>query len=148
MPDIPVKVVALALREQGLIVKRGNPKGIKNISDLSRSTIRFVNRQRGAGTWVLLDYHLKFNGDFSRNDFKGTIKKNILTLELRQRSLRVVQIADFVLQPRHRLLIWNLSHCFKSVMILSFRKNMRMIICWRLSSDFWAAALCERLYLS
>ena len=62
MPDIPVKVVALVRREQGLLLKRGNPKGIKSLEDLSRSTVRFVNRQRGAGTRVLLDHHLKLMG--------------------------------------------------------------------------------------
>jgi putative molybdopterin biosynthesis protein len=59
MPDIQVKVVALVGREQGLIVKRGNPRGIKGLADLTRPEVRFVNRQRGAGTRVLLDYHLK-----------------------------------------------------------------------------------------
>ena len=58
MPDIPVKVVALVGREQGLMVKRGNPKGIKSLDDLTKPEIQFVNRQRGAGTRVLLDYHL------------------------------------------------------------------------------------------
>lgn len=58
MPDIPVKVVALVGREQGLIVQRGNPKGITNLRSLTNSQVRFVNRQRGAGTRVLLDYHL------------------------------------------------------------------------------------------
>ena len=58
MPNIPVKVVALVGREQGLIVKKGNPKGIKGLGDLSRHDVQFVNRQRGAGTRVLLDYHL------------------------------------------------------------------------------------------
>ncbi len=58
MPNIPVKVIALVGREQGLIVKKGNPKGIKGLGDLSRHGIQFVNRQRGAGTRVLLDYHL------------------------------------------------------------------------------------------
>ena len=58
MPGIPVKVVALVGREQGLIVRRGNPKGIKSLEDLTRPEVRFVNRQRGAGTRVLLDYHL------------------------------------------------------------------------------------------
>jgi putative molybdopterin biosynthesis protein len=58
MPNIPVKVVALVGREQGLLVRRGNPKGIKNLEDLTRADIQFVNRQRGAGTRVLLDYHL------------------------------------------------------------------------------------------
>src|SRR6266511_1366033 len=59
MPDIPVKVVALVGRDQGLMVKRGNPKGIKSLKDLVHPNIQFVNRQRGAGTRVLLDYHLK-----------------------------------------------------------------------------------------
>jgi putative molybdopterin biosynthesis protein len=59
MPDIPVKVVALVGREQGLIVNKGNPKGIKNLNDLGRPEVQFINRQRGAGTRVLLDYHLK-----------------------------------------------------------------------------------------
>ena len=62
MPGIPVKVVALARREQGLLLKRGNPKGIKSLDDLRHSAIRFVNRQRGAGTRVLLDYHLNLMG--------------------------------------------------------------------------------------
>lgn len=62
MPGIPVKVVALVGRDQGLIVKKGNPKGIKSLGDLATSSqaggVQFVNRQRGAGTRVLLDYHL------------------------------------------------------------------------------------------
>jgi len=58
MPNIPVKVVALVGRDQGLIVKKGNPKGIKGLGDLTRHEVQFVNRQRGAGTRVLLDYHL------------------------------------------------------------------------------------------
>ncbi|HUI90225.1 MAG TPA: molybdopterin biosynthesis protein [Anaerolineales bacterium] len=62
MPDIPVKVVALARREQGLLLRRGNPKGINSLGDLSRPAVRFVNRQRGAGTRVLLDYHLSRMG--------------------------------------------------------------------------------------
>ena len=58
MPGIPVKVVALVGREQGLIVKKGNPKQVDSLGDLTRPGVQFVNRQRGAGTRVLLDYHL------------------------------------------------------------------------------------------
>jgi putative molybdopterin biosynthesis protein len=58
MPGIPVKVVALVGRKQGLLVKRGNPKGIMGLKDLTKYDVQFVNRQRGAGTRVLLDYHL------------------------------------------------------------------------------------------
>jgi putative molybdopterin biosynthesis protein len=62
LPNILVKVVALVEREQGLLVKGGNPRGIKSLDDLSRPEIRFMNRQRGAGTRVLLDYHLGLKG--------------------------------------------------------------------------------------
>jgi len=62
MPGIPVKVVSLVGRDQGLIVKRGNPKNVKDLGSLTRADIRFVNRQRGAGTRVLLDYHLNLLG--------------------------------------------------------------------------------------
>jgi putative molybdopterin biosynthesis protein len=53
-----VLVVNLAVRHQGLIVKKGNPKNIRTLRDLKRDDVRFVNRQPGAGTRVLLDYHL------------------------------------------------------------------------------------------
>ena len=58
MPNIPVKVIALVGRDQGLLVKRGNPKAIQSLADLTKPNVQFVNRQRGAGTRVLLDYHL------------------------------------------------------------------------------------------
>jgi putative molybdopterin biosynthesis protein len=58
LPEVPVVIVALAYREQGLIVPAGNPKGIGRLEDLRREDVTFVNRQRGAGTRVLLDHHL------------------------------------------------------------------------------------------
>jgi putative molybdopterin biosynthesis protein len=58
MPGIPVRVIALAGRAQGLIVRKGNPKGIRDLSALEDPAVQFINRQRGAGTRVLLDYHL------------------------------------------------------------------------------------------
>jgi putative molybdopterin biosynthesis protein len=62
MPGIPVMLIALAKREQGLMVRRGNPRQVKTLQDLGRSDVNFVNRQRGAGTRVLLDYYLKSSG--------------------------------------------------------------------------------------
>ena len=59
LPDISVKLVHLVLRDQGLIVKRGNPKKIQGIEDLTREDISFINRQGGSGTRILLDYKLK-----------------------------------------------------------------------------------------
>ena len=58
LPGRAVVLVNLVHREQGLIIAPGNPKGITGLADLARDDIRYVNRQRGAGTRVLLDYHL------------------------------------------------------------------------------------------
>jgi putative molybdopterin biosynthesis protein len=58
IPKLPLALVHLARREQGIVVARGNPKSIGNLSDLT-SGIRFVNRQSGSGTRVLLDFELK-----------------------------------------------------------------------------------------
>jgi putative molybdopterin biosynthesis protein len=53
-----VAVVRLVHRDQGLIVAPGNPLGLGGIADLTRAGLRYVNRQRGAGTRVLLDHEL------------------------------------------------------------------------------------------
>jgi putative molybdopterin biosynthesis protein len=59
---VEVLVVNLAIRHQGLIVPRGNPKGLRGVEDLVRDDVAFINRQRGAGTRILLDYHLRQAG--------------------------------------------------------------------------------------
>jgi putative molybdopterin biosynthesis protein len=53
-----IAVVRLVHREQGLLVAPGNPLDLNGVSDLARPGMRYVNRQRGAGTRVLLDYEL------------------------------------------------------------------------------------------
>lgn len=61
LPDLPLKLINLAWREQGLMVAEGNPKNIQTIQDLTRPDVRSINRQREAGTRLLLDYLLKEN---------------------------------------------------------------------------------------
>ncbi|NNF97995.1 MAG: molybdopterin biosynthesis protein [Desulfobacteraceae bacterium] len=59
LPEVPVKLVHLVMREQGLIVPKGNPRGVTGIEDLAGGDIRFINRQGGSGTRILLDYRLE-----------------------------------------------------------------------------------------
>lgn len=59
---VPAVVIAFVRRTQGFIVARGNPKDIRTVADLARPDVRFVNRQAGAGTRVLLDYELALAG--------------------------------------------------------------------------------------
>jgi putative molybdopterin biosynthesis protein len=58
LPGRDVAVVRLVHRDQGLMVAPGNPLGLAGIEDLARPDLRYVNRQRGAGTRVLLDHEL------------------------------------------------------------------------------------------
>ncbi len=62
LKDISVSVFHLVLRDQGLIIPKGNPKGIKGIDDLIRDDVTFVNRQAGSGTRILFDYKLEQSG--------------------------------------------------------------------------------------
>ena len=62
LPGQEIVLVTLVGREQGLIVPSGNPKGLANWQDIARADVQFVNRQRGAGTRVLLDYELDRQG--------------------------------------------------------------------------------------
>ncbi|MBN2061282.1 MAG: helix-turn-helix transcriptional regulator [Deltaproteobacteria bacterium] len=55
-------IVNFCMREQGIILAKGNPKEIKSVADLGRQGIRIVNRSAGTGTRLLLDGELKKAG--------------------------------------------------------------------------------------
>lgn len=58
LPGVGVFLVVLSEREQGLMVPRGNPKNLHSLADLANPDVSFINRQRAAGTRLLLDYEL------------------------------------------------------------------------------------------
>jgi molybdate-binding protein len=62
LPDRDVIVVTLAHREQGLMLAPGNPLGIREIEDLTRPDVDFVNRNAGSGTRIWLDHRLQSAG--------------------------------------------------------------------------------------
>lgn len=59
LPGTPAIIVHLACRMQGFYVAKNNPKGIKDWGDLKRSDITIINREKGSGTRILLDEHLR-----------------------------------------------------------------------------------------
>ena len=56
------KIMAFALRQQGLMVAPGNPLGLQGLSDLTHPPVRFINRSLGTGTRLLLDNSLEAAG--------------------------------------------------------------------------------------
>lgn len=84
-PDGGVTLIKCVNRVQGLMITRGNPKNIYNIIDLSRNDVSYVNRQRGSGTRILIDYLLEKNGintenvyGYSREEFTHTAAAAII----------------------------------------------------------------------
>lgn len=67
LPQEDVLLVTLVGREQGWIVPPGNPLALSAWKDAGRPDLSIVNRQRGAGTRVLLDYELEKAGVASKN---------------------------------------------------------------------------------
>ena len=58
-PDEKIMLVRGVKRLQGIMVASGNPKAINSLTDICRENISYVNRQKGSGTRILLDYLLK-----------------------------------------------------------------------------------------
>jgi molybdate-binding protein/DNA-binding XRE family transcriptional regulator len=55
-------IVTFAAWEQGLMVRAGNPKGIRSVADLARKDVTLINREPGAGARLLLDQRLETAG--------------------------------------------------------------------------------------
>ena len=56
------RLISFVTRVQGLIVRAGNPEGIRSVHDLARGDVRMVNRQRGSGTRALLEFLIATEG--------------------------------------------------------------------------------------
>ena len=56
------RLIRFAIREQGLVLPHGNPKGVREFADIAAKHLRFVNRQRGSGTRQLIDQMLRQAG--------------------------------------------------------------------------------------
>lgn len=100
--------ILLFYREQGIIVKKGNPVNIKGIVDLADKEVLFVNRQPGAGTRVLLDHYLTQkkidpssitgyeNCSISHFDAANQVKSGNADVTLGIRSAALAMDLDFI----------------------------------------------------
>jgi molybdate-binding protein len=61
-PKGSVAVISYALWQEGIVIRRGNPKGIRTVADLGRKDVTIVNREPGSGSRSMLDSHLQRAG--------------------------------------------------------------------------------------
>ncbi len=66
-PGQAMAVFRLYQREEGLLVRAGNPLGIRTLADLAWAEVRFINRERGSGIRLWLDQALKNQGILPEN---------------------------------------------------------------------------------
>ncbi|MBM7558372.1 molybdopterin biosynthesis protein [Marinitoga litoralis] len=102
------KLMNLSYREQGFIVQKGNPKNIKDFEDLTKDGIRYINRQKTAGTRILLDYYLDKKGispreihgysdeEYSHVNLALKIKKDMADVGLGIRAAANIYNLDFI----------------------------------------------------
>lgn len=70
LPGVSAVIIHLACRMQGFYITAGNPKGITGWKDMNRKDITIINREKGSGTRVLIDEHLRKLG-ISPKSIKG-----------------------------------------------------------------------------
>lgn len=75
VPGIPAVIIHLTKRTQGFYVKKGNPKNIKSWEDLKRPDITIINREKGAGSRVLLDENIRKLGVYG-SSISGYYREN------------------------------------------------------------------------
>jgi putative molybdopterin biosynthesis protein len=74
LPNLKPVVVNLFYRELGFLAAPGNPLHFRGFEDLTKKKIRFINRQKGSGTRILLDHHLK-NLSIASSEIQGYEKE-------------------------------------------------------------------------
>jgi putative molybdopterin biosynthesis protein len=112
--DLDFIVVTFAHWEEGFIVRQGNPKKIRTVSDIAKSTVRIVNREQGSGARRLLDKlleasRIKFNRvkgyddeALSHLDVASRIKAGLADTGIGVRSVAAICGLDFVPLQRER----------------------------------------------
>lgn len=145
LPNGGVRLVECVKRTQGIIVQKGNPKGITGIAGLAQQELRYVNRQKGSGTRILIDYLCSKDGidtskiyGYDREEFTHTSVAALIAADSADAGLGVFSAAklynlDFipVCEEQYDLLIpehaWELPMVQKLIDVLkssAFKKRL------------------------
>ena len=148
LPDGGVRLVECVKRTQGLILQKGNPKKITGINDLVQDGMRYVNRQKGSGTRILIDYLCKKEGidtakiyGYDREEFTHTSVAAIIAAGSADAGLGVYSAAKmydldflYICDEQYDLLIpdhaWDLQIVQKVIEVLKsndFKKRLEML---------------------
>ena len=143
-----VRLIECVKRTQGLILQKGNPKSIAGVADLDKNGIRYVNRQKGSGTRILIDFLCRENGvdvsgiyGYDREEYTHTSVAALIAADSADAGLGVFSAAklydlDFVpiCQEQYDLLIpdhaWDLPLVQMLISVLkseAFRQRLEAL---------------------
>ena len=120
-------VVTFAHWEEGFIVRQGNPKKVRAISDIAKPSVRIVNRERGSGARRLLDKQLNTSGIkparvkgysdevLSHLDVASRIRAGLADTGIGVRSVASICGLDFVPLQRERYDLIIPKHYYESL---------------------------------
>lgn len=96
LPGTATVIVNLTYRTQGFYVQKGNPKKIRNWVDLLRDDVTLVNREKGAGSRVLLDEHMQLLGKEPAliNGYQNEVRSHIAVASAVARGVADVAIGS------------------------------------------------------
>ena len=107
-------VITFAHWEEGFIVRQGNPKKIRTVSDIAKPTVRIVNREKGSGARRLLDKQLNATGIHPKQvkgysdevsshlDVASRVKAGLADTGIGVRAAAAISSLDFVPLQRER----------------------------------------------
>jgi len=102
-PEGGVALIEGVRRQQGLLVRQGNPLGLDAFESIARKGVRYVNRQKGSGTRVLFDYLAGLHGidtaaidGYSREEYTHTAVAANIALGSADTGLGILAAAKIV----------------------------------------------------
>lgn len=87
VPGCKTAIIRLTSRMQGFIVPAGNPKRLSGWEDFAQSNLIIANSERGTGTRVLLDEHLRIM-DIDPHSIMGYYEESSSPIMLAKRVVR------------------------------------------------------------
>ena len=117
----------VAVRDQGILIKKGNPKNISSLKDLTKRSIRFINRQRNSGTRTIFDQLLKLEKINPRN-INGYANEEFTHVAVAALIASGAADAGFGIQAVARQFKLDFIPYLQEAYVLAIEKNLNPVI--------------------
>ena len=120
-------LLQVAIRDQGILVKKGNPKNISSLKDLTKRSVRFINRQRNSGTRTIFDQLLK-QEEISPKTISGYSNEEFTHVAVAAMIASGAADAGFGIQAAARQFKLDFIPFLQEAYVLAIEKNLNPVI--------------------